>query len=794
LGDTARSGEMPAASQSLRSRSPTPDGVDPIFDFDVMEEAEHSKGGGTRQPAAEQPRAPAVHSSAAEATAVGKQGAPSEVGDQGVTPRPHSMRAFCEAVQLSSALRARDPDAFEGLEWCLSSDSKAPLGRVMRGRWQDVDNGRPGEVLLHGLPAGRPLLIRALESQGGAVSASAWTRVTTKALPADCGEHRGYDLLGRARGGIPGLCNGWVLMQAQDDPSLSPSAFRTLQASRCLRCGVVDESHRLEAKEQAAAKPALKAGDGEQYVVVIKPCVSAYAEPDMSTPALRNFLFGEFVWLFEWDETKKWRRCVCEGDLDNPQRMGWVMVNTWKYGALLVPQNEGKLRELCSNDPHGVMSSLLDDWEQERSSFHREKELTVEINSRISDKRVAWRAQTLNDASYVRRATSRCRLEVGDGRLVLGPRPRPPGQRRRFDKVLVMGAHHTCTTALSHELVQQFKVEVVNDYNGILSPELRPENYKHRVLRSPPSPDDALVICLVKDPFFWLQSLSRHGAIYAVKPVAANPATGEFQDRDLQLNAGICDLAQDKLLDHLLDHVEFLGDVYEDGALGVWEATVRSYFDPLAYPLERTAVVRAEDFLFHFDAVMAALCEIGLERHQSAPPPTERPIKEGVMHPHTRGRPEALSWYGQEENRFVGFKPWHKHVVFERLGPELLKPLRYGRGAAARWAGQAGEAWTESDEEETLAPAQQSRPCMWAIVGGGDKGGVLVREGPGLSSRKAAERLSTGALVEEVSLLDCGTAGERLQYRRLTGTGPEEGWISVALNHKVLAERVEAAP
>jgi len=66
---------------------------------------------------------------------------------------------------------------------------------------------------------------------------------------------------------------------------------------------------------------------------------------------------------------------------------------------------------------------------------------------------------------------------------------------------------------------------------------------------------------------------------------------------------------------------------------------------------------------------------------------------------------------------------------------------------------------------------------------------VLVRAGPDLASPKLPERLSTGALVEEVEVL----AGQRLHYRRLTGSGPDEGWITVALDSKVLAERVEPA-
>lgn len=69
----------------------------------------------------------------------------------------------------------------------------------------------------------------------------------------------------------------------------------------------------------------------------------------------------------------------------------------------------------------------------------------------------------------------------------------------------------------------------------------------------------------------------------------------------------------------------------------------------------------------------------------------------------------------------------------------------------------------------------------WEIVGGSDKGGILVRED---ASTKSAElgRLSTGALVEQLHL-----KGDRLQYKLLTGEGPSEGWVSVQLSGKPLA-------
>jgi len=73
---------------------------------------------------------------------------------------------------------------------------------------------------------------------------------------------------------------------------------------------------------------------------------------------------------------------------------------------------------------------------------------------------------------------------------------------------------------------------------------------------------------------------------------------------------------------------------------------------------------------------------------------------------------------------------------------------------------------------------------VWKVVGGGDKGGILIREGQDLKSPQTAERLSTGALVKELELI-----GERLHYELIEGTGPQTGWASIKLKDKELLEK-----
>lgn len=61
----------------------------------------------------------------------------------------------------------------------------------------------------------------------------------------------------------------------------------------------------------------------------------------------------------------------------------------------------------------------------------------------------------------------------------------------------------------------------------------------------------------------------------------------------------------------------------------------------------------------------------------------------------------------------------------------------------------------------------------WKVVGGIDKGGIIVRTGEATSSPLAEDRLATDSLVEELAI-----TGDRLQYRLIDGVGPATGWVS----------------
>mmetsp|Transcript_81088 Transcript_81088/g.153944 ORF Transcript_81088/g.153944 Transcript_81088/m.153944 type:complete len:184 (-) Transcript_81088:58-609(-) len=72
---------------------------------------------------------------------------------------------------------------------------------------------------------------------------------------------------------------------------------------------------------------------------------------------------------------------------------------------------------------------------------------------------------------------------------------------------------------------------------------------------------------------------------------------------------------------------------------------------------------------------------------------------------------------------------------------------------------------------------------VWEVVGGGDKGGIIVRAGQDTQSA-ALDRVSTGAFLLQLAL-----ERDRLQYEKLSGTGPQTGWVALKLKDKDLCRQ-----
>jgi len=79
---------------------------------------------------------------------------------------------------------------------------------------------------------------------------------------------------------------------------------------------------------------------------------------------------------------------------------------------------------------------------------------------------------------------------------------------------------------------------------------------------------------------------------------------------------------------------------------------------------------------------------------------------------------------------------------------------------------------------------------LWEVVGGAERGGILVRTGQDLKSWEApGGRLAMGSIVREVRLL-----GERLCYQKVSGEGPQIGWVSLRAKGEDLLTRSTRAP
>jgi hypothetical protein len=80
---------------------------------------------------------------------------------------------------------------------------------------------------------------------------------------------------------------------------------------------------------------------------------------------------------------------------------------------------------------------------------------------------------------------------------------------------------------------------------------------------------------------------------------------------------------------------------------------------------------------------------------------------------------------------------------------------------------------------------------IWEVIGGTDKGGLVVRITSHPNSPPASERLSPGSLVVEVQRV-----GDRLLYDRIAGTGygPDSGWVSTQAGDRELMVPVDVKP
>ena len=152
---------------------------------------------------------------------------------------------------------------------------------------------------------------------------------------------------------------------------------------------------------------------------------------------------------------------------------------------------------------------------------------------------------------------------------------------------------------------------------------------------------------------------------------------------------------------------------------------------------------------------------------------------------------------------------WGRNPFFRDAGTGTGRLLVSLRGAGISPAGslrfQADLAGTSAvataddgrlaHREEDIKLDYKMRPDpwkkfkVWQVVGGGDKGGILARQGQQLKSPELPFRLATGSFIKELAL-----EGGRLHYELLEGDGPKSGWVSLKLKDADLVARTDSRP
>lgn len=119
---------------------------------------------------------------------------------------------------------------------------------------------------------------------------------------------------------------------------------------------------------------------------------------------------------------------------------------------------------------------------------------------------------------------------------------------------------------------------------------------------------------------------------------------------------------------------------------------------------------------------------------------------------------------------------WRNSLMGYLINPNLQKKVADGHVAAPVGVLPSRRKRPEPDEWPEAVPGH-----VWMVVGGRDKGGIMVRSGKETTSAQFDKRLSTGAIFEEIEM-----EGDRIKYEKMVGDGPDMGWVSTAFKGSVL--------
>ena len=230
--------------------------------------------------------------------------------------------------------------------------------------------------------------------------------------------------------------------------------------------------------------------------------------------------------------------------------------------------------------------------------------------------------------------------------------------RGRFTEVFVMGMYHSGTNALIRELQHYFQIPVYPNDRSSFHPN---GTWKHTVRPQISAPANRLHCILVKDPYFWIQSVKK--CPYELK---LSHQVNPIQTEDL------------------LVPLQLEGRQYANiGA--VWNQYTKTYLDDLAFSPENTVIIRFHDFLYRYQEVMLALDKYLPRKIGSGKtfhPFSQRSKSHGIF---CRNRDEAMSYY-QSANRYRGFSPSELVRIGESLDTRLMSRLNYPQLTLSEWS------------------------------------------------------------------------------------------------------------
>uniref|UniRef100_A0A7S4RH45 Pyrrolo-quinoline quinone repeat domain-containing protein n=1 Tax=Alexandrium monilatum TaxID=311494 RepID=A0A7S4RH45_9DINO len=140
-------------------------------------------------------------------------------------------------------------------------------------------------------------------------------------------------------------------------------------------------------------------------------------------------------------------------------------------------------------------------------------------------------------------------------------------------------------------------------------------------------------------------------------------------------------------------------------------------------------------------------------------------------------RPEVIVF---PKTKCIPIAPPDKNYSKETWDAKTLRLMAKNQPEEAKPAAPAAP---QAAKKEAAKPGD-GEPPLWVVVGGEKTGGINVRKDQGLKSAELG-RLSHGAKVKEL-----GLKGERLHYEKVSGDGPDFGWVSLSFKGTELIRRV----